>query len=109
MTRGLAVLLLLAACATPLPTPPALPPPNAPPVPTLHRCDTPTPPPPVPPAPRTVERLASYANAEAKARWETAERLRECRRQMDRSLGWIERLFEAAPITVQPIPDKESR
>ncbi len=55
----------------------------------LRRCLPPAPPPAVPHGPRTVEQLAAYAWAEAAARWRTADRLEDCRRQMDRVLDWI--------------------
>lgn len=55
----------------------------------LRRCLPPPPAPPVPNALRTPEQLAAYAWAEAAARWRTADRLEDCRRQMDRVLDWI--------------------
>ena len=94
MMRLLALCLLLGACSTPM-----LPfsagagldagaPPSAPPE--LRACKPPMPPPAVPPAPRTVERLAEYAWAEARARWITADRLVQCARQHDALIEWIE-------------------
>ncbi|MES2712002.1 MAG: hypothetical protein V4653_10500 [Pseudomonadota bacterium] len=86
----LAWLVLLAGCAT---APLAEPPPPAPaaataPPPSTRPCLPPIPPPPVPPAPRTVDALAAYANAEARARWETAARLHDCAVQTQRLLNW---------------------
>ena len=63
----------------------------------LRRCLPPVPPPRVPPAPRTPEQLAIYAWAEAAARWRTADRLEDCKRQMDRVLDWIQEHRNSAP------------
>lgn len=87
MMRLLALCLMLGACSTAQPPGPAAV--HRPDPPELRRCLPPVPPPPVPPAPRTVERLASYAWAEATARWRTADRLDECRRQTDRVIEWM--------------------
>jgi hypothetical protein len=95
MTRLLAVCLILGACSSlqqqlgPKPpmtlnTEPVERPPLA-----LRRCLPPVRPPAVPPAPRSIEQLAQYAWAEASARWRTADRLEDCRRQMDRAIEYL--------------------
>jgi hypothetical protein len=90
--RTLLVAALLAGCAA---GSSSVPPPNIltddlPQAPlALRRCLPAVPPPRVPPVPRTLEQLADYAWAEASARWRTADRLEDCRRQMDRVLDWI--------------------
>lgn len=96
MIRLLALCLTLGACST------TGPPPGegaaAPPRPSdMRRCLPPVPPPPVPPAPRTVERLAQYAWAEARARWITADRLAQCSRQHEALREWIDRNGDAEP------------
>jgi hypothetical protein len=85
-------LLLLAACATTEPAAPAGPT-AAVASPELRPCPPPVPPPKVPPVPRTVEQLADYANAEAKARWQTAARLRSCAQQVERAITWSDRIM----------------
>lgn len=55
----------------------------------LQGCRRPAPPPVVPPAPRTVERLAAYAWDEARARWETAEALKDCSAKLRKLNAWI--------------------
>lgn len=70
----------------------------------LRRCLPPAPPPPVPHGPRTVEQVAAYAWAEAAARWRTADRLEDCRRQMDRVLDWIAEHRRAAETKTAGTP-----
>jgi len=85
MMRALALCLMLGACSTgPPPADITAAPPE------LRACKPPVPPPAVPPAPRTVEALAAYAWAEARARWITADRLVQCARQHDALVEWIE-------------------
>jgi hypothetical protein len=86
--KALAGLLLMAGCAVAVP-PPAADGPRLP-VPELRGCEGPVPPPPVPPAPRTVEALAKYAWAEARARWVTADRLTACSQRLNEAHTWIE-------------------
>lgn len=88
--RVVAAALLLAACAA-QPAPSAPPPaPRAEVPPHLRQCLPPFPAPPVPQPPRTVERLAAYAWAEAEGRWRTAGRLAQCDRKLRELNAWIE-------------------
>ncbi len=88
---GIAGLLfvLLAGCAAPEPTPRADWTPRYP-APELRPCLPPARPPRVPPAPRSIESVAEYAWAEARARWTTAERLRVCAARLNEAHDWIE-------------------
>ena len=82
--------LLLAGCgARPDAAPPPAPWATARPELGLQRCRPPVPPPPVPDPPRTIDALAAYAWAEARARWRTADRLEDCKRQLDRVIDWM--------------------
>lgn len=82
------LLLLVAGCA------PVEPPRSdwqpRPPPPELRPCLPPVKPPRVPPAPRSIESVADYAWAEARARWTTAERLRTCAARLAEAYDWIE-------------------
>lgn len=70
----------------------------------LRRCLPPVAPPAVPQGARTVEQVAAYAWAEAAARWRTADRLEDCRRQMDRVLDWIAEHRKAAETKTAGTP-----
>lgn len=90
MRAAAAALLLLSSCATPEGPPPAPPAPPRLVVPEdLRRCLPPLPPPPVPDGIRTPERVATYAWGEAKARWQTAERLVSCAAKLQRLNEWV--------------------
>lgn len=56
----------------------------------LRSCASPAPPPPVPQVPRSLSRIVDYAWAEAQARWQTAERLKECQARLVRLVRWVE-------------------
>jgi hypothetical protein len=95
MARLLAVCLILGACSQFQQHPPQKQPTTLntatverPPL-ALRRCLPPAPPPAVPPSPRTLDQLAAYAWGEAAARWRTADRLEDCRRQMDRAIEYL--------------------
>ena len=86
----LLLLLALSACASAPPAPAPAPPARILTLLNLRPCPEPVPPPPVPPVPRDVEALGRYANAEAKARWQTAEQLRACAAQVARAITWVD-------------------
>lgn len=81
--------LALAGCAPTAPAPRADWQPRYPP-PALLPCLPPVRPPKVPPLPRSIESVAEYAWAEARARWTTAERLRVCAARLNEAHDWIE-------------------
>ena len=90
--RAALLILLLAGCAAePLPAPVAEPSLTIAPL-HLRPCLPPVPPPPVPGLIRDERVLGAYGSAEAKARWETADRLAACARQVERAIPWVDQV-----------------
>lgn len=88
--RAVALVLLLAACAAPVP-------PVAPSVPEALRTCPPTPAAvPVPPKPRGFDAVVAWANATDKRRVETVHALEVCRERLIETDAWIEQHLKDA-------------
>tara|TARA_R110000751_G_scaffold307640_1_gene430329 strand:- start:17450 stop:17749 length:300 start_codon:yes stop_codon:yes gene_type:complete len=87
---GIAALLVVVMAGCTMPEPPRAAWQPRPPPPEMRPCLPPVKPPRVPPAPRSVESVADYAWAEARARWTTADRLRVCAARLAEAYDWIE-------------------